>query len=160
MTVERFDALDAPVAAEALRRCCGSTAWVERMVAARPHRSREALLGAADRIWRALEPSDWHEAFAAHPRIGERVAAGWAQEEQAGTRTAATGTLDRFAEANREYEARFGHIFIVCASGKSADEMLRLLESRLGNDAGAELQIAAEEQRQITRLRLQRLLDE
>jgi OHCU decarboxylase len=144
--------------AEALRRCCGSDAWVEAMIAARPFASREALLDRSDRAWRSLASQDWLQAFAAHPRIGERSATGWAAGEQAGARGAPPEVLARLAEANRAYEARFGHIFIVCATGRSAEEMLALLDARLENAPDAELRIAAEEQRKITRLRLEKLL--
>lgn len=130
------------------------------MLAARPFVSRDDLMDRSDRIWRSLQPTDWLEAFAAHPRIGSRAASGWAAGEQAGARGADESVLTRLAARNREYEARFGHIFIVCASGKSADEMLALLEARLDNEPDAELSIAAEEQRKITRLRLDKLLTE
>lgn len=130
------------------------------MLAARPFVSRDDLMDRSDRIWRSLQRTDWLEAFAAHPRIGSRAARGWAAGEQAGARGADESVLTRLAARNREYEARFGHIFIVCASGKSADEMLALLEARLDNEPDAELSIAAEEQRKITRLRLDKLLTE
>jgi OHCU decarboxylase len=130
------------------------------MLAARPFVSRDDLMDRSDRIWRSLQRTDWLEAFAAHPRIGSRAANGWAAGEQAGARGADESVLTRLAARNREYEARFGHIFIVCASGKSADEMLALLEARLENEPDAELSIAADEQRKITRLRLDKLLTE
>ena len=138
------------------------------MSAARPFADAEAMAAAADRIESTLEPRDWLEAFAAHPRIGAGRAgragkAGsveWSTEEQASVAFAADRTLGRLAEANHDYEARFGYIFIVCATGKTADEMLALLERRLRHDAGDELRIAAEEQRKITRLRLARLLEQ
>jgi OHCU decarboxylase len=130
------------------------------MVAARPFESADALFGASDGIWRFLGRDDWLEAFAAHPRIGERAAAGWPSDEQTGAAAADEPTRARFTQANREYDRRFGHIFIVCATGKAAAEMLALLETRLGNDPATELAIAAEEQRKITRLRLEKLLAE
>ena len=135
------------------------------MAAARPFAGAEAMAGTADALWSALEPVDWLEAFAAHPRIGETGAgraggAGWAQAEQSGVADAAGPTKRRLANANRDYEARFGYIFIVCATGKTADEMLALLEVRLRHDASGELGIAAEEQRKITRLRLNKLLEQ
>ena len=130
------------------------------MLAARPFVSRDDLMDRSDRIWRSLQRTDWLEAFAAHPRIGSRAANGWAAGEQAAARGADDSVLTRLAARNREYEARFGHIFIVCASGKSAGEMLALLEARLDNEPDAELSIAAEEQRKITRLRLDKLLAE
>lgn len=158
--VERLNGLAAGACAEALRRCCGSDAWVEAMVAARPFASRHALLERSDRILRSLERRDWLQAFAAHPRIGGRAASGRAAREQAGTHGARPEVLVRLADANRAYEACFGHIFIVCATGRSAEEMLALLEARLDNKPDEELGIAAAEQRKITRLRLEKLLDE
>ena len=130
------------------------------MVAGRPFVSRDDVMDRSDRIWRSLQRTDWLEAFAAHPRIGSRAASGWAAGEQAGSLSASAAVLTRLSERNREYEARFGHIFIVCATGKSADEMLSLLEARLDNEPDAELSIAAEEQRKVTRLRLDKLLTE
>lgn len=157
-TLERLNALPAADAEEELLACCGSRAWSRRMAAARPFRSEEEMAEEADRVWRGLSESDWLEAFAAHPRIGEKTGTDWSRQEQAGTAGASPETLANLADANRDYEERFGHVFIVCASGKNAAEMLRLLESRLGNDPRTELAIAAEEQRKITRLRLQKLL--
>jgi OHCU decarboxylase len=167
MTLDRLNALDAETAARDLRRCCGSRAWAAHMAAARPFLSVEALQAAADRIWLALGESDWREAFAAHPRIGERAGpaagagtAAWSVREQSSVATAETTVLDRLAAKNREYEARFGYIFIVCATGKSADQMLTMLERRLRHDAAQEIGVAADEQRKITRLRLEKLLAE
>ena len=165
MTLPELNALDDNAAAEALRRCCGSSRWARAMAAARPFAGVEAMETCADALWWALEPDDWREAFAAHPKIGEATpgAAGardWAAREQAAVAVAAHDTLRRLAAANRDYEARFGYIFIVCATGKTAAEMLALLEARLRHDAGEELRIAAEEQRRITRLRLSKLLEQ
>ena len=136
------------------------------MAAARPFTSGDLLASAADRVWSGLAPSDWLEAFAAHARIGDSSpargalggAARWSSEEQSGALRADAGTARRLAEATREYEARFGYIFVVCATGKSADDMLALLEQRLKSDPSGELSIAAEEQRKITRIRLTKLL--
>lgn len=161
-----LDAVPAPDAETALLSCCGSRAWARAMALRRPFRTREALLRAADDVWWSLGADDWLEAFRAHPRIGERRAAraqpgegdAWSAEEQAGTRSAEASLLDTLAEGNRAYEARFGHIYIVCATGRSADELLAVLRSRLGNDPGTELRIAAEEQRKITRIRLEKLI--
>ena len=154
-------------AAAALARCCGAEAWVRAMCAARPFRDRGHLLEAAERASDGLGRGDWLEAFAHHPRIGDREAlrqrfastAAWAGEEQQGAAQASEAVLDRLARGNEEYLRRFGYIFIVCATGKSASEMLALLESRLGNDPGRELAIAAGEQRKITRLRLEKLVE-
>jgi len=131
------------------------------MAAARPFSSVEQLEETADAIWRRLEPQDWLEAFAAHPRIGASVGGeSWAGQEQRGAATASSIVRDRLAASNRDYETRFGYIFIVCASGRTAGDMLALLERRLTHDPAAELRVAAEEQRQITRLRLRKLVGE
>jgi OHCU decarboxylase len=145
-------------AAEAFLRCCGSTRWAGAMSAARPFASTAALADAADTIWNGLGPSDWREAFASHPRIGERAGDAWAAGEQAGALAAAADIRRRLLEANRAYEARFGYIFIVCAEGKTAGELLAIVERRLANDPDDELRVAANEQRLITRLRLAKLL--
>jgi OHCU decarboxylase len=161
MRLAALNALDDDAAAAAFLRCCGSTQWAQEMAAARPFVNADQMTARADAIWSGLDPSDWLEAFAAHPRIGERPpdASRWSTEEQAGVAVEeqTQRTLD---EANRSYEARFGYIFIVCATGKTAPEMLALLERRLRHDADDELTIAAEEQRKITRLRLNKLLAE
>jgi OHCU decarboxylase len=126
------------------------------MAAARPFASRDELSAKADAIWAGLTRVDWLEAFAAHPRIGQSAEPGsWSASEQAGV-TDASQSL--FVDRNRDYEARFGHIFIVCASGKSAAEMLDILERRMNNTPDDELREASEQQRQITRLRLDKLL--
>ena len=138
--------------------CCGSREWTKRMMELQPFAGAGELLEAADRVWRGLGPEDLLEAFAAHPRIGEKSADARAAREQSGVEGAAEDTLARLAAGNRAYEQKFGYIYIVCASGKSAGEMLDILESRMKNDPAAELFNAAEQQRQITRLRLERWL--
>ena len=171
MRLAELNALTEGAAATELLRCCGSTRWARLMIAARPFADVEALVAAADATWTSLAPADWLEAFAAHPRIGENTgadgatgatgatgAADWAAQEQSSVADAVAAVRRRLAEANREYEARFGYIFIVCATGRSAEEILGLLDRRLGNDSAAELGAAAEEQRTITRLRLMKLL--
>ena len=144
-------------AGAALLACCGSKRWAWRMAEERPFSGEADLFADADRIWSELSKEDWLEAFAAHPRIGAR-ASGQAALEQAGARGASAETLAALARANREYEARFGYIFIVCASGRSAEEMLDLCRRRLHNAPAEELKVAAEEQRKITRLRLEKML--
>jgi len=137
------------------------------MARARPFGDFGAVTATADAVWGALQADDWREAFAAHPRIGDAGTAraggageaGWAAQEQSGAVGADAVLKQRLAQLNRDYEARFGYIFIVCATGKSASEMLTVLERRLSNDFEHELTIAAEQQRQITRLRLAKLLD-
>jgi OHCU decarboxylase len=168
LTVRDFDVLPAERAAELLRACCGASRWVAAMVAHRPYGSLGTLLAAADDAWWSLDVGDWREAFAHHPRIGERKAAvaqddraaGWSAGEQAGAAGAAAMLQAQLARANEEYERRFGHIYIVCATGKSAEEMLALARGRMENDPDAELRVAAEEQRKITRLRLEKLFTE
>lgn len=134
------------------------------MTAARPFRTAESLAETADRTWRGLSKDDWLEAFAAHPPIGGSFppvsdrANAWARQEQSGTRDADAGQLTELALLNREYAERFGHVFLICATGKSAAEILALGRQRLPNDPETELAIAAEEQRKITRLRLEKLL--
>jgi OHCU decarboxylase len=138
------------------------------MVARRPFASVDDALAAADESWAPLGPNDWREAFSHHPRIGERQsvvpqdarAAGWSSSEQGLVESAVGATRDELARVNREYEAKFGHIYIVCATGKSADELLAIARRRLQNEPAAELCVAADEQHQITRLRLRRLLSE
>jgi allantoicase len=151
----------------ALLACCGAAEWARRVAEARPFRSPTTLFDVADDVWRALDARDWLEAFGAHPKIGERKvgqqvrSARWSDAEQSGARAAddaALAALAALAEANRLYEERFGFIFIVCATGKSAEEMLEIARARLGNDPETELRVAAEEQRRITRLRLEKLL--
>ena len=130
------------------------------MLARRPFRSREAVLETADEIWASLDGADWREAFAHHPRIGEQTTNATAAKEQSGVSGAADDVRQALAKANRDYEQLFGYIYIVCATGKSAEEMLAIAKSRLENDPETELRVAAEEQRKITRLRLQKLLED
>ena len=154
-------------AREALHKCCGCRRWAELMVERRPFANRFALMAAADEIWwgPGLAKIFWLEAFAAHPRIGdlqslrEKFAstADLCRGEQAGAADADENTFRELAAGNAAYEAKFGHIFIVCATGKSAAEMLAILRSRLNNDPETELLIAATEQAKITRLRLEKL---
>ena len=137
--------------------CCGSSRWADEVVRRLPFATMEELLAAADEIWGTLDAADWLEAFAAHPRIGERTADRQASREQSRAAAADASVHARLAQGNRDYEARFGYIFIISAQGKSAEEMLGALERRLRNPAAEELKIAAAEQAKITRLRLGRL---
>lgn len=155
--VEGWNALPADEAEALLRGCCSSNEWVRRMMARRPFKSAPAVLEAGDRIWVSLFPVDWKEAFSAHPRIGDRSVRGQEAAEQAGAAGAPEAVREALEEANRAYEERFGYTFIVCASGKSAEEMLDLCRRRLDNDPVAELAVSAEEQRKITRLRMEKL---
>jgi OHCU decarboxylase len=164
--LKRLNALSEKEAEAELLKCCGSTVWARRMAGERPFDDLQQLLARADAVWWALDAEDWLEAFSRHPKIGEKESARtqakeaqkWSQTEQAGTNSAAEETMLALAEANREYERKFGHIYIICATGKTADEMLSILRERLQNDAERELRVAAEEQRRITHLRLQKLL--
>jgi len=166
ITVQELNDLPAARAAELLAACCGAPRWVSTMVARRPYASIDELLAAADDVWWSLDQHDWREAFARHPRIGEADSApshdererGWAAGEQASVAIAQDAVRDGLIEANIKYERRFGYIYIVCATGKSADEMLALARGRLHNSPKVELRVAAEEQRKITRLRLEKLL--
>ena len=163
--VAAFDALPEHDAAAFLESCCGAHGWVRGMLARRPFVTVRRVLDSADDVWWSLTADDWREAFDHHPRIGEQVAtasqgavaSAWSAEEQRGASVAGSGTRQALADGNREYERRFGYIYIVCATGKSADEMLALLRERLANDPATELRVAAGEQAKITRLRLEKL---
>ena len=168
MTLDELNRLSAEQARAELLKCCGSTAWATKMCDARPFSDNDSLTAEADEVCESLNEADWLEAFRAHPKIGERKAAtdqsqqaqSWSAEEQSGVTNAARETVDELAQRNRDYEARFGFIFIVCATGKSPEEMLTILQARIGNDRHDELRIAAEEQSKITRLRLEKLLSQ
>ena len=138
--------------------CCASPAWAAGLREARPFADFAALLEAADAAWAKLDAEDQLEAFRAHPRIGDRGGSAWSRGEQAGVGSADDATLRALEEKDREYESRFGHVFLVNATGRSAEEMLDALARRLDNDAEAELAEAAEQQRQITRIRLEKLV--
>jgi 2-oxo-4-hydroxy-4-carboxy-5-ureidoimidazoline decarboxylase len=152
--------------------CCGSKVWAAEMTARRPFDNESEVLTASDEIWRSLAPADWVEAFESHPRIGESGAPSsttqrasvqsveWSAQEQRDAQNAEDEVKNALADANGEYEKRFQRIFIVCATGKSAGEILDILQRRLGNDGATELQEAAEQQRQITQIRLKKWLQE
>ena len=149
-------------ASRLLTRACGSSRWVDRMMVRRPFGSRDALLAAAQEEWNRLTENDWREAFTHHPKIGDRSALrerfpathALSAREQAGVDGVGDAVLEALADGNRQYEERFGYIFIVCASGLTAAEMLEMLTARLENDPAREIQIAAAEQAKITALRL------
>lgn len=153
-------------AASEILPCCGSTRWARELTLARPFHDTSKLFESSDRIWWELSRSDWDEAFRSHPRIGERKtpasatkqSAEWSRQEQAALGPSDAEVFNNLANANRRYEERFGRIFLVCATGKSAAEMLAILERRLENDPETELREAAEEQRQITQLRMRKWL--
>lgn len=151
---------------DALTKCCGSSLWVEKMLEKRPFRSAGELFSTADDIWFKLAPEDWLEAFSHHPRIGDveslrakfATTASWCENEQKGVSQATEDVLQQLSKLNDDYFDKYGYIFIVCATGKSADEMLAILKSRLPSDKDCELKVAAGEQAKITRLRLEKLL--
>ncbi len=166
MTLEQLNQLPADEAATAFAQCCVSQRWIQQMVAARPFLSAEQLQQQAENFWQALAEADYLEAFEGHPKIGDisslqqkyastkALAAG----EQSSVNAANDAIINALAEGNQSYEQRYGFIFIVCASGKSAAEMLALLQARLSNNRATEVQNAADEQAKITRIRINKLL--
>jgi OHCU decarboxylase len=167
-SVAAFDQMPAQEAADLLLACCGARRWVDGMVARRPFHLLGVLLGNADEVWSTMGPPDFREAFAHHPRLGEARGSApqgdraqtWSSGEQAGMTDASLELRTKLAAVNEAYEARFGFICIICATGLSAAEILTLTEERMDNDLEDEMAIAAEEQRKITRLRLLKLFKE
>lgn len=161
-----LNSLSAEEAAQELLQCCGSKRWARQMADARPYENIANVIASANEIWWSLDRDDWLEAFRSHPKIGEKKAAEsvsaqsktWSGQEQAGVNTASTETTSALATLNHAYEQKFGFIFIICATGKTSDEMLTTLRERLEHDATEELPIAAAEQSKITELRLKKLL--
>jgi len=166
--VAGLDALngDPETARQNLRQCCGSERWVKEMMLERPFRDLEHVYQVASKVWKHLGHQDWLEAFSHHPRIGQIVEKGaasdrersWAKQEQAGTVQADASVRAGLAQGNREYEAKFGHLYLISATGKSGAELLALQGARLKNSREIELAIAAGEQEKITRIRLEKLL--
>jgi 2-oxo-4-hydroxy-4-carboxy-5-ureidoimidazoline decarboxylase len=162
----RWNELQPAEAAKEILSCCGASAWAEGMVSKRPFDDEAAVLTTSDEVWRDLRTSDWLEAFKSHPKIGEsraavpkgEHAAAWSELEQKSVGVAQDDVKLRLAQGNREYEEKFGFIFIVCATGKPAGEILAILRRRLQNGKENELREAAQEQRQITQLRLKKWL--
>ena len=162
--VERFSTMSDDAGRAALRACCASSVWVEQVWAARPFSSRTELLDLAEAACRALGPADVDEALAGHPRIGERPAgdsteARWSRQEQQSVTDTDESTRDALVAANRAYQRRFGRVFLIRAAGRTAPEMLVELRRRLCNDAATEFREVVEQLAQITRLRVERLLD-
>jgi 2-oxo-4-hydroxy-4-carboxy-5-ureidoimidazoline decarboxylase len=163
----RWNSLDPAAAAREALPCCGSQAWAAALASRRPITDEASLMEASAGIWLALPPQAWQEAFDSHPRIGQKHAQAhateqslrWSAQEQGTALSEDEATKLTLEEANRRYEQKFGRIFIVCATGKSSAEMLAILEARMENDAATELREAAEQQRQITQLRLHRWLE-
>lgn len=166
MTLEKINTLTPRDAVTLFRQCCGSLRWAQKMQARRPFGDVHELFSVAEEVWNTLTSEDWKEAFFHHPKIGDikelrkkfAATAQWAEGEQAGVRESSEKVLKALAEGNNLYEAKFGYIFIVCATGKSAEEMLALLNTRLNNVPHEEIGIAAGEQAKITRIRLEKLL--
>ena len=149
-------------AEEALYGCFANHEWAARLAKSRPYRDVDALLAAAEDAWAELKPGQWLDAFKAHPRIGERGGhvPERSEREQAGVAKASSSTLAALATENREYEKRFGHVFLIAAAGRGADEILHSLRMRMKNDSYTELEVAAAEQRKITRQRLMALVND
>jgi 2-oxo-4-hydroxy-4-carboxy-5-ureidoimidazoline decarboxylase len=157
LTLGDLNALSDEDARNAFTSCCGSTRWVTLMVNARPFDSIDEMIEAADDAWAKTGPTDWLEAFSHHPRIGER-GSGREAAEQAGAQSAPLTVKEQISDINNAYEKKFGHIYIVCAAGKSGEEMLEIAKARMRNEPQDELEVAAEEQRKITEIRLRKLL--
>lgn len=166
MTLMELNSLDNSLRRVALSKCCGSKTWVEKMLTIFPVHNSTELSEAAEKIWFSCNENDWRDAFEHHPRIGDidslkekyPTTADWAEGEQAGVRKTSRNVLEDLSNANRNYEEKFGYIFIVCATGKTSEEMLTLLQSRLNNKPEDEIKIAMGEQNKITKIRLQKLL--
>lgn len=167
MDLNSLNSLPQDEAVKTLLQCCGSKRWAEETAAARPYQNLDALLTRANEIWWSLKTDDWLEAFRSHPKIGGKKAAApvsdqsrhWSGQEQAGVTNASRETIDALAALNWAYEQKFGFIFIICATGKSSEEMLAELRRRIENDAGTEWRVAAAEQSKITELRLKKLIN-
>ena len=168
MTLHELNTLSKQQLIQELTKCCGSSAWVNKMLPFFPADDLVELLEDAEEQWFKCSEEDWKEAFAQHPKIGDfeslqnkfASTAQWASGEQAGVNNASQQTIEALAEANKKYEDKFGYIFIVCATGKSAEEMLEILNERLLNDPKDEIEIAADEQNTITKLRIEKLLED
>jgi len=164
--LQRWNLLPTEAAANEILPCCGSRSWANAMAGRRPFPDKNTLLFVSDEVWNGLSKSDWQEAFRSHPRIGEsrrpeeasQQSAEWSGHEQQMVTNASEPAKLALTEGNREYERKFGRIFIVCATGKSPEEILTILRRRLENDPTTEFREAAEQQRQITQLRLRKWL--
>jgi len=161
-SVEEFNKLAAQAAREAVSPCCSSGRWVDSVVAGRPHADVGALLDASDAAVAALGEQDLAEALAGHPRIGDRRvtagSSGWSSQEQAGVASAGGALLQALADGNAEYERRFCHIYLACATGRNAAELLAFLRERLGNEPGTEWRVVAAELAKINQIRLRKLV--
>jgi len=166
MTLEQLNDVEEEIAYSEFEKCCGASSWVIEMVNNRPYATEAQLIDMADQVWAGTDVNDWKEAFEHHPKIGdvksleEKFAstAGWASGEQQSVATSNKEVIEQLAKYNEEYESKFGFIFIACATGKSAEEMLELLKARMNNEIRDEIRIAAAEQHKITKIRLKKLL--
>jgi 2-oxo-4-hydroxy-4-carboxy-5-ureidoimidazoline decarboxylase len=158
----QLNALEQEQAEQVLLACCSSAQWASRVAVARPFASPDELYDVADAAVGDLSDGDLDDALSGHPRIGERVdgeRGAWSRREQSGIQAADARTLEDMAAANRAYEERFGHVYLVCATGRSAGELLGLLRTRLGNDAATERRVLRAELAKINRIRLVRLVE-
>ncbi len=166
MTIEEFNKLPVNKVKEELLKCCGSNRWASIVMEAFPFKDADDLKLSSDKAWYICGEDDWREAFSHHPKIGQKIAdekkfastEKWAVKEQSGIKTASTETLTDFHRLNEEYEKKFGFIFIVCATGKTSEEMLAILKKRMPNELHNEIRIAANEQNKITRLRIDKMI--
>lgn len=158
MTLAELNQLPAAEAERELLRCCGSKQWAAQVTAHRPYATRDDLIRRGAAIWQGLGERDWLEAFSHHPRIGAKVSDSWARQEQAGTAHADAATQEALRGGNIEYEKKFGFVFLVCATGKTANEMLQILQTRLPRTRAEEIVTAAGEQSKITQIRLEKWL--
>jgi len=164
--LDQWNSAESDEAVAAMLACCGARRWAAGMAACRPFHTVEELSATADSLWASTDEGDWLEAFACHPHIGSQMtepvqtaSARWSQQEQASTASADASELDKLADGNLRYEEQFGFTYIVCATGKSAEEMLEILMRRLASDRAQELREAAEQQRQILHIRLRKWLN-
>ena len=167
MTLHELNTLPKEQLRQELARCCGSSTWINKMLPFFPADDLVELLEDAEEQWYLCSQEDWKEAFAHHPKIGDvdslkkkfASTTEWASGEQSGINTASQQTIEALTEGNQQYEKKFGYIFIVCATAKSAEEMLVMLQTRLQNNPEVEIEIAADEQNKITKQRLEKMLD-
>lgn len=164
-TLAKINDVNDELAFESFHRCCGSIVWANRMTNLRPFSSESELLAKADQVWFSLSKNDYLEAFSHHPPIGKKSleekftsTASWSSQEQSGVSSASDETIESLSQGNKEYLEKFGFVFLICATGKSADDMLKSLNSRLKNDLETEIKNACNESAEITKIRLKKLL--
>ena len=165
MTVASFDHLEIPEKKELLYKCCGSKTWVNFMIDLMPFEDLVDVLEDAEQVWYNCDQADWLEAFSQHPKIGDTnnmkeafpATAEIAASEQSGMNNASGYIHTEISELNKKYQDKHGFIFIIYASGRSAEILLQSLITRINNDTETELELAAEEQNKITRSRLEKL---